>query len=217
MKTFEMINNYTQDVTIIYAETEEKAWEIVREDVTYTASNLAENECLEDDWEYYYSTEEEAFNATFEGIFEQLMSETELREVDTQDKFTYFAAKNDDKSAILLDKSELYEFFESICDNYTDFEVDFESGIDETILGEIEELSTFGETTFLGYSFIELTVKTAEYLEAMIASIDTETSSKYSGYTVLGTSDVEEIKEYIANDYVDCFTDMRYIYLFRAF
>lgn len=40
----------------------------------FTASNLAENE-LEDDWELYYETEEEAFIATYELILEQLKSE----------------------------------------------------------------------------------------------------------------------------------------------
>lgn len=71
-----IINTYHDTEEIVEAESLEKAIANHESGLEYTANNLAENE-IEDDWVDYYKTEEEAFNATYDLILEQLKSEIE--------------------------------------------------------------------------------------------------------------------------------------------
>lgn len=58
----------------------EEAWVDVKNTVSMRAENLAEHE-VEEDWELYYATYEEALKATYDGIYEQLLSEQRVTEV----------------------------------------------------------------------------------------------------------------------------------------
>lgn len=66
-------------VTEEYASIEE-AWTDVKNTVSMRAENLAEHE-VEEDWELYYATYEEALKATYDGIYKQLLSEQRVTEV----------------------------------------------------------------------------------------------------------------------------------------
>ena len=81
MKKIEITNTYHHTVKTVWAESLESAKienEIL---VSITAGNLAENE-VEQDWGNYYKTYDEAFNATYDSIFEQLKSEFEYKVLD---------------------------------------------------------------------------------------------------------------------------------------
>ena len=78
MKKIEITNTYHDTVETVWAESLESAKTENESLVSITAGNLAENE-VDQDWEDYYKTYDEAFNATYDGIFEQLKSEFEYK------------------------------------------------------------------------------------------------------------------------------------------
>lgn len=70
-----IINTYHNTETLCEFDSLEEAIKDQEGGLEFTAHNLVENDGLEDDWEYYYDTEEEAFQASFDIVFEQLKSE----------------------------------------------------------------------------------------------------------------------------------------------
>lgn len=83
MKKIEITNTYHDTVETVWAESLESAKTENESSVSITAEWLAENE-VEQDWEDYYKTYDEAFNATYDGIFEQLKSEFEYKVLATE-------------------------------------------------------------------------------------------------------------------------------------
>lgn len=83
MKKIEITNTYHNTVETVWAESLESAKTENESSVSITAEWLAENE-VEQDWEDYYKTYDEAFNATYDGIFEQLKSEFEYKVLDVE-------------------------------------------------------------------------------------------------------------------------------------
>ena len=81
MKKIEITNIYHHTVKTVWAKSLESAKTENEILVSITASNLAENE-VEQDWEDYYKTYDEAFNATYDSIFKQLKSEFEYKALD---------------------------------------------------------------------------------------------------------------------------------------
>lgn len=61
-------------------ESVEEAWFDVKNTVAMRADNFASHE-VEEDWELYYATYEEALKATYDGIYEQLLSEQRVTEI----------------------------------------------------------------------------------------------------------------------------------------
>ena len=78
MKKIEITNTYHHTAETVWAESLESAKTENESLVSITAGNLAENE-VEQDWGDYYKTYDEAFNATYDEIFEQLKSEFEYK------------------------------------------------------------------------------------------------------------------------------------------
>lgn len=78
MKKFKIYNTYHKTTEIVEGETLEEVIKENESSVSITAEWLAENE-VEQAWKDYYKTYDEAFNATYEGIFEQLKSEFEYK------------------------------------------------------------------------------------------------------------------------------------------
>ena len=78
MKKIEITNTYHDTVETVWAKSLESAKTENEILISITAGNLAENE-VEQDWENYYKTYDEAFNATYDSIFEQLKSEFEYK------------------------------------------------------------------------------------------------------------------------------------------
>ena len=83
MKKIEITNTYHHTVETVWAESLESAKTENESLVSITAGNLAENE-VEQDWGDYYKTYDEAFNATYDEIFEQLKSEFEYKVLATE-------------------------------------------------------------------------------------------------------------------------------------
>ena len=71
-------NTYHKTTEIVEGETLEEVIKENESSVSITAEWLAENE-VEQAWKDYYKTYDEAFNATYDGIFEQLKSEFEYK------------------------------------------------------------------------------------------------------------------------------------------
>ena len=71
---------FNEDYVTEEFESIEEAWVDVKNTVSMRAENLAEHE-VEEDWELYYATYEEALKATYDGIYEQLLSEQRVTEV----------------------------------------------------------------------------------------------------------------------------------------
>ena len=78
MKKFKIYNTYHKTTEIVEGETLEEVIKENESSVSITAEWLAENE-VEQAWKDYYKTYDEAFNATYDGIFEQLKSEFEYK------------------------------------------------------------------------------------------------------------------------------------------
>ena len=78
MKKIEITNTYHHTVETVWAESLENAKTENESLTSITAERLAENE-VEQDWGDYYKTYDEAFNATYDEIFEQLKSEFEYK------------------------------------------------------------------------------------------------------------------------------------------
>ena len=74
----EVTNTYHDTKEFIVGNNLEEIKQLCYEDLEYTAQNLGENE-VEEDWEDYYDTYEEAEKVTVELIYEQLVSELEFR------------------------------------------------------------------------------------------------------------------------------------------
>ena len=83
MKKIEITNTYHHTVETVWAESLESAKTENESLVSITAGNLAYNE-VEQDWGDYYKTYDEAFNATYDEIFEQLKSEFEYKVLATE-------------------------------------------------------------------------------------------------------------------------------------
>lgn len=71
---------FNEDYVTEEFESIEEAWVDVKNTVSMRVENLAEHE-VEEDWELYYATYEEALKATYDGIYEQLLSEQRVTEV----------------------------------------------------------------------------------------------------------------------------------------
>lgn len=67
-------NEYHNTQELIECNSIEQARKQIENSLIVTAENLTENE-IEDDWEQYYNTYEQAYNATFSDILKQLKSE----------------------------------------------------------------------------------------------------------------------------------------------
>ena len=83
MKKIEITNTYNNTVETVWAESLENAKTENESLTSITAERLAENE-VEQDWGDYYKTYDEAFNATYDEIFEQLKSEFEYKVLATE-------------------------------------------------------------------------------------------------------------------------------------
>ena len=83
MKKIEIKNTYHHTVETVWAESLESAKTENESLVSITAERLAENE-VEQDWEDYYKTYDEAFNATYDEIFKQLKSEFEYKVIEVE-------------------------------------------------------------------------------------------------------------------------------------
>ena len=83
MKKIEITNTYHHTVETVWAESLENAKTENESLTSITAERLAENE-VEQDWGDYYKTYDEAFNATYDEIFEQLKSEFEYKVLATE-------------------------------------------------------------------------------------------------------------------------------------
>lgn len=77
MKKIEITNTYHHTVETVWAESLEGAKTENESLVSITAERLAKNEVEQEDW--YYKTYDEAFNAVYDEIFEQLKSEFEYK------------------------------------------------------------------------------------------------------------------------------------------
>ena len=78
MKKFKIYNTYHKTTEIVEGETLEEVIKENESSVSITAEWLAEIE-VESDWVDYFETYDEAFNATYDSIFEQLKSEFEYK------------------------------------------------------------------------------------------------------------------------------------------
>ena len=78
MKKFKIYNTYHKTTEIVEGETLEEVIKENESSVSITAEWLAEIE-VESDWVDYFETYDEAFNATYDGIFERLKSEFEYK------------------------------------------------------------------------------------------------------------------------------------------
>lgn len=76
-------NTYHKTTEIVEGETLEEVIKENESSVSITAEWLAENE-VEQAWKDYYKTYDEAFNATYDEIFEQLKSEFEYKVVNDE-------------------------------------------------------------------------------------------------------------------------------------
>ena len=76
-------NTYHKTTEIVEGETLEEVIKENESSVSITAEWLAENE-VEQAWKDYYKTYDEAFNATYNEIFEQLKSEFEYKVVNDE-------------------------------------------------------------------------------------------------------------------------------------
>lgn len=74
----EVTNTYHDTKEFVTGDNLEEIKKLCYEDLEYTAQNLGENE-VEEDWEKYYDTYEEAEKVTVDLIYEQLVSELEFR------------------------------------------------------------------------------------------------------------------------------------------
>lgn len=74
----EVTNTYHDTKEFITGDNLEEIKKLCYEDLEYTAQNLGENE-VEEDWEKYYDTYEEAEKVTVDLIYEQLVSELEFK------------------------------------------------------------------------------------------------------------------------------------------
>lgn len=74
----EVTNTYHDTKEFIVGDNLEGIKQFCYEDLEYTAQNLGENE-VEEDWEKYYETYEEAEKVTVDLIYEQLVSELEFK------------------------------------------------------------------------------------------------------------------------------------------
>ena len=83
MKKFKIYNTYHKTTKIVEGETLEEVIKENESSVSITAEWLAENE-VEQAWKDYYKTYDEAFNATYNEIFEQLKSEFEYKVVNDE-------------------------------------------------------------------------------------------------------------------------------------
>ena len=83
MKKFKIYNTYHKTTEIVEGETLEEVIKENESSVSITAEWLAENE-VEQAWKDYYKTYDEAFNATYDEIFEQLKSEFEYKVVNDE-------------------------------------------------------------------------------------------------------------------------------------
>ena len=83
MKKIEIYNTYHKTTEIVEGETLEEVIKENESSVSITAEWLAENE-VEQAWKDYYKTYDEAFNATYDEIFEQLKSEFEYKVVNDE-------------------------------------------------------------------------------------------------------------------------------------
>ena len=80
---FKIYNTYHKTTEIVEGETLEEVIKENESSVSITAEWLAENE-VEQAWKDYYKTYDEAFNATYDEIFEQLKSEFEYKVVNDE-------------------------------------------------------------------------------------------------------------------------------------
>ena len=76
-------NTYHKTTKIVEGETLEEVIKENESSVSITAEWMAENE-VEQAWKDYYKTYDEAFNATYNEIFEQLKSEFEYKVVNDE-------------------------------------------------------------------------------------------------------------------------------------
>ena len=76
----EVTNTYHGTKEFVVGNNLEEIKQLCYEDLEYTAQNLGENE-VEEDWEKYYDTYEEAESITMDLIHEQLVSELEFKVV----------------------------------------------------------------------------------------------------------------------------------------
>ena len=76
----EVTNTYHGTKEFVVGNNLEEIKQLCYEDLEYTAHNLGENE-VEEDWEKYYDTYEEAESITMDLIHEQLVSELEFKVV----------------------------------------------------------------------------------------------------------------------------------------
>ena len=83
MKKIEIYNTYYTTTEIVEGETLEEVIKENESSVSITAEWLAENE-VESDWADYFETYDEAFNVTYDEIFEQLKSEFEYKVVNNE-------------------------------------------------------------------------------------------------------------------------------------
>lgn len=83
MEKFKIYNTYHKTTEIVEGETLEEVIKENESSVSITAEWLAENE-VEQAWKDYYKTYDEAFNATYDEIFEQLKSEFEYKVVNDE-------------------------------------------------------------------------------------------------------------------------------------
>lgn len=72
-----VINTYHGTYEIVKAKSLKEAMKNYASTLEETAENLAPHE-IDSEWENYYKTYDEALNASFEGIMEQLNSELEF-------------------------------------------------------------------------------------------------------------------------------------------
>lgn len=77
----EVTNTYHGTKEFVVGNNLEEIKQLCYEDLEYTAQNLGENE-VEEDWEKYYDTYEEAEKVTVELIYEQLVSELEFKVIE---------------------------------------------------------------------------------------------------------------------------------------
>lgn len=78
----EVTNTYHGTKEFVVGNNLEEIKQLCYEDLEYTAQNLAGNEVVEEDWEDYYDTYEEAEEATVDLIYEQLVSELEFKVIE---------------------------------------------------------------------------------------------------------------------------------------
>ena len=74
----EITNHYHKTVEEVKANSLREAEQNHIGGLEVTAHNLAEQE-IEEDWEIYYNSYEQAFNTTYDGILEQLISEVSFK------------------------------------------------------------------------------------------------------------------------------------------